>query len=466
MGSPITSAELHASRNPGPDKRRPKLLFLARPFPPAQRSSCTRTWNIAKQLTRLGWDVTVVTPHPSVWRQVDDPEAVEAKLKQMGIKRILTDHRWRFIAHNRFNCRDYGVGRVLAGGCRVIARSLGLDNGIGWITPAERACSTLSRGDVDLILATSSPPSAFRLAERLSARLGCPYIMDYRDPWTENPHREKPPLARRVREEARLLAGSAAVTIVSSSWAETLDRQHGIGSKLHVVTNGYDPDDLSQVKAIEFGHFAIVYAGVLYPPKRVITPLMQAFKRIQERVNGSAPEFYFHYYGSHGEHIREEAISAGVMDRVVIHGQVSRGEALAAVKGASVDVVITSVADEAPREELGIVTGKIFDAVGLRSPILLICPPGSDAEIVIKETGLGGAFKGSEVDGIAGFLWDLMSGHDIQPTNLAAYSWANIAQRLDGVCRGVIRQSNSRDGRAGLLDQVQTSSETNLGLIL
>jgi glycosyltransferase involved in cell wall biosynthesis len=269
--------------------------------------------------------------------------------------------------------------------------------------------------------------------------------MDYRDPWTQNPHREAAAPAKLIQEESRLLAGSAAVTIVSPSWGEVLNRQHGIDSKLHVITNGYDPEDLSQVEPAQFGHFAIVYAGVLYPPKRVITPVMRAIKRLRENSNGIGNECYFHYYGAHQEHVVDEAKRAGVSEQVVLHGQVSRAEALSAVKGANVAVVITTVLDEASKEEQGIVTGKIFEAVGLRTPILLICPSGSDAESVIRETGLGRAFRGSEVDGITGFLRDLMSGHAVRSKNVAEYSWPNIGKKLDHILRGVLE--NKSNGR-------------------
>jgi glycosyltransferase involved in cell wall biosynthesis len=289
------------------------------------------------------------------------------------------------------------------------------------------------------------PVSAFRLAKKLSERLGCPYVMDYRDPWTQNPHRETAAPAKLIQEEKRLLAGSAAVTIVSRSWGEVLDRQHGVDSKLHVITNGYDPEELARVEPVQFGHFAIVYAGVLYPPKRVITPVMRAIKRLKENSNGITNECYFHYYGAHQEHVVEEAKQAGVSEHVVLHGQVSRAEAFSAVKGANVAVVITTVLDEASKEEQGIVTGKIFEAVGLGTPILLICPSGSDAESVIRETGLGQAFRGSDVDGIAGFLRDLIAGHAIRSENLAEYSWANIGKRLDRILRGVLEnRSNGR----------------------
>jgi hypothetical protein len=49
-------------------KDRPKLLFLVWNFTPVQTIGSVRTWNIAKHLARLGWDVTVVTPEPKLWR--------------------------------------------------------------------------------------------------------------------------------------------------------------------------------------------------------------------------------------------------------------------------------------------------------------------------------------------------------------------------------------------------------------
>jgi len=61
--------------------RRPKLLFLAYHFPPSQAVGSVRAWNMAKYLARLGWEVTVITPDPSLCRSVNDPIGTEANLK-------------------------------------------------------------------------------------------------------------------------------------------------------------------------------------------------------------------------------------------------------------------------------------------------------------------------------------------------------------------------------------------------
>jgi glycosyltransferase involved in cell wall biosynthesis len=281
------------------------------------------------------------------------------------------------------------------------------------------------------------------LAEKLSKRLGCPYVMDYRDPWTQNPHK-RAALSKRIREEARLLAGSAAVTIVSQSWAKTLDRQHRLGSKLHVITNGYDPEELADIKPLKFDHFAIVYAGRFYPPKRVITPVMQALKFLKEEHRTSAG-YFFHYYGPHHEHVRTEADRSGVSDLVVLHGEVSQSTALAAVRGANVAVVITSVGENSTPDDQGIVTGKIFEPISMNVPILLISPTGSDAEDVLRKGGPGKAFRSSDIGGIAGFLSELLAGQPVRPGQRADYSWANIGRRLDGVLRQVLDDSFVRE---------------------
>jgi glycosyltransferase involved in cell wall biosynthesis len=417
--------------------RRPKLLFLAWSFPPAKVIACVRTWSIAKYLVRLGWDVTVVTPHPSAWRHVENPQEIEANLKQAGIRRIVTGHRWRCLIPDSLHCWHQGLGWFAGGLCRNVARRLGIDQAAGWIKAADRACSPLTAKDVDIILASGPPFVAFRLAKLLSDRLGRPYVLDYRDPWTGSPHAACP-RPTTIREESRLLASCAAVTTVSPSWSLALDRRFGVGSKLHVVTNGYDLEELTHVETHAFGHFAIVYAGTFYPPKRVISPVMAALKILNETVNEKGGEWYFHYYGKQQHHIREEAKRFGLLERVVLHGLVPRAEALSALRGAGVAVVITSVFEEASLEDNGIVTGKVFEILGLGTPVLLVAPSDSDARVIAEKTACAHSFTGSDTDGMASFLREAMFGRHPKPTNLDAYAWTNIAKQFDAILRGAV----------------------------
>jgi glycosyltransferase involved in cell wall biosynthesis len=332
------------------------------------------------------------------------------------------------------SCND-GLSWLLGGIGRRIARTLGADVSMGWIRPAERTCSNLTPDDVDIILASGPPFSAFVLARGLAKNLHCPYVLDYRDLWSHNPYNLVPPA---VNREASVIASSAAVTTVSPSWARVLDSQFHVGTKIRIVSNGYDPEHLSAIKPHDFGHFAIVYTGSLWRPKRPISPVMAALRRLRSLLPEQG-QWMFHYYGLHGIHVQEEAERFKVTDRVIVHNLVPRSAVLEAVKGAGVAIVITSVGDTATPEDNGMVTAKIFEAIGLGTPILAIAPEGSDAGHIIERTGLGRHYPASDLDGIACFLKDLAGGKRLDPMDTAAFAWRNLVRTLDSVLRGTIK---------------------------
>jgi glycosyltransferase involved in cell wall biosynthesis len=95
-----------------------------------------------------------------------------------------------------------------------------------------------------------------------------------------------------LKQEAELHESSRAVTTVSPS---LLSGRVTHERKVHVITNGFDPEEMASIEPYEFGHFAIVYAGTFYSPKRVITPFMAALKRLQDVDH--LGHWRFHYYG-------------------------------------------------------------------------------------------------------------------------------------------------------------------------
>jgi glycosyltransferase involved in cell wall biosynthesis len=266
--------------------------------------------------------------------------------------------------------------------------------------------------------------------------------MDYRDPWTQNPHRLGSPRRKELEEESRLIAGSAAVTIVSPSWAKALGRRHDIASKLHVVSNGYDPEDMAGIEPYDFGHFAIVYAGTFYPPKRVISPIMAALKALVEKQENYR-EWFFHYYGPHEKYVLNEADRFGLTSKVISHGWVPRNSALAAIRGAGLVVVITSVSDDASMEDMGIMTGKVYEALGLKTSVVLITPTGSDLDLIIK--GIPGvvSFSGGNVEGISDHIKKLMLGSTRNCEKTECFSWPHIAKELDAVLRKAIWETST-----------------------
>lgn len=410
-----------------------KLLFLAFHFPPERNVACVRTFHIAKHLSRIGWDVTVVTPDPELWclPKAELLRAAEA-LDQYGIKRLYTGQRYRTL-YSGYSQRSYSDAprRVLRGVASRIARVIELGTVIDWCREVERTCATLRPDDVDILLVTGSPFGAFTVAQRISRRLNCPYMLDYRDLWSGNPHMSDPCKSTQSATESLLLKDSAAVSVVSVSMAKYLRETFGLGSKVHVITNGYDPDAFRDIKATVFGHFALVYTGRFYPPKRTVTPLMRVLRRLLE-LHVSL-DWRFHYYGPESEYVREVASQYGVEARVVIHGVVKQEEALSAIRGAGVAMVVVFDAETGSLSDKGIITGKIFEPIGLGTPLLVVAPPGFDVNAIVQEAGNGSVFSGADTEAMARYVMRLMGELPVASKSPDHYCWSHLIKNMNSV---------------------------------
>lgn len=410
-----------------------KLLYLAYPFPPARFVACIRTWNTAAQLSRLGWDVTVVTPHPSLWRRAATSDSVLKTSTDLGLHLIHTGHAWPWLDTDNLRTSHPRLAWALGGPLRRTLRHCGEEGQVGWISEVKRAITMFRPGMFDAILATGSPFGTFSLARQLSEQLECPYVLDYRDLWTtDNPHKHRSCPSWIQRRERRSFEGASAVTVVSRTWGEMLVDAFGHPERVHIVSNGYSADELEQVKPHPFPEPAILYAGGFYPPKRVLHPVMKALRPLDR------PDlrWKFHYCGVASAAAEAAASKAGVRDRLVIHGEVSRPKVLSMSKGAHCAVVITSVEENETRGDRGIVTGKVFELVGMGTPVLLVAPPHSDAEEAIRFSGC--RFSGSQVSEMEKYLDTRLNGPRQSCPPPPEFEWHRLGLQFDQVMRSAL----------------------------
>lgn len=409
-----------------------KLLFLAAPFPPSTRVGSIRAGNVAKYLAKRGWSVTVATVKPSLLGQTTFLGNRDTTLTGLSIKCLYTDHDYRFLQsgfiHSRFDEWAPSTSRLMRWG----VRSLGIDLGIGWKGPLLRACEEMQASDTDIILATGSPFASFEAAEEISRKLGCPFVLDYRDLWTNNPHNNIPSPSWAKKREERILAQSSAVFVVSPFMASVLEREFGCKNKTHVITNGFDPEELNSVPTLPLEGHSMVYTGRFYPPKRIVDPIFSALSVLNSQSSSYAKNLKFHYYGPDGNYCMKRACYFNVKHMVVTHGVVDRNVSLSAIKSADIAIVITTVGSFGSDEEKGIITGKLFEPLGLGTPILLVAPEGNDARAIVKKTGAGRSFTGDQVSEIAAFIDDFFAG-TIKWTrgDPDEYSWPRIIKDLD-----------------------------------
>jgi glycosyltransferase involved in cell wall biosynthesis len=150
----------------------------------------------------------------------------------------------------------------------------------GWLRQCARYLET-STFKPDLIIASSSPPGVFRVAAKLSERLGVPWIADFRDLWIGESSNGLS-TSFKISLQRKHLRSASGVTAVTDGMAETLRQQLAPSEKpVRIIYNGAEPVErtspdpkdhaaLSTFREIQAAHsIVLTYTGTLYPEQRV-----------------------------------------------------------------------------------------------------------------------------------------------------------------------------------------------------
>jgi len=396
---------------------------------------------MAQALVDAGWKVTVVTIKKDLLVNMDKESPDSNMADDGGLTVIGTGHSWRCLVPGIvYLDTKKGLSWAMGGICRRVVRALWFGLEIGWRKQALAAASAFKQGDVDVVLSSGPPWVSHEVAAEIASKLRCPYVLDYRDLWTGNPH-----FAVRCRwvtsRERTLYHGATAVITVSPAMHIVQEKLFGHHATATVVSNGYSLKERQGIIASSFQDFSLVYAGIFLPPVRTIDPLFLAFRQLLD--DPPSNPWSFHYYGGDSAYVQESVARHGLKARVHIHDQCSRREALSAVKGAGMALVVASVAGTADTAEAGILTGKIFDIIGLQVPFLIVAPLNADIRRVVVTTGGGCVFAANEVEAMAQYIRRVIAGERIAYREPQEYSWERLGHRLTEILESVIGQPAS-----------------------
>ncbi len=368
-----------------------KVLLVTMYFPPAGGGGVQRSLKLAQYLPALGIETHVLAP--------DDPKWVHRD-PELRIPTQAWIHRARYLGPRarkpaeELRAAD-GLERALLQAQVTARRLLVPDASVTWnLTAIPAAIRIARREGIDAVITTSPPGSVHFVGAAVQKATGARWLADLRDPIVANQHRRSDSTATRARQAAneqvaRLVARRAdAVSCVSEAIAEEV---RGLGARgaVRVVANGSDFDDFEGLEYTPEPRFTITHAGSFFG-RRDPRPFLQAFA--DSGIDGIA-----RFVGDFRSSDREWAGSLGLGDRLELVPYAPRAESLRLQRDS--DALLLLVPDADGRGK-GVLSGKVFEYLAARRPILAVVPTDGAAAELVREARAGMVVAPDDVNGI------------------------------------------------------------------
>ena len=258
------------------------------------------------------------------------------------------------------------------------------DERIGWYNHAMRKGEEiLQTKQIDAILSSSRPETCHLIAEALARKYSIPWVADFRDLWSQNHYASYSRLKMYFEKklEIRTLKYASAITTVSHPLAEKLAVLHD-NKQIFAIKNGYDPESVSPENKVD-PYFSLVYTGDLYEGKRDPAQIFAIIQELCDKTIIKRKDIKIHFFGypksdNPENWLQEEIAKYHLHDLVFLHGEVSHEIAILEQRKAQILFLLTWNNPD----ERGVYTGKIFEYLAARRPIISFGYPGGG---VVKE---------------------------------------------------------------------------------
>ncbi len=361
-----------------------RLLIISTFFPPVNSIASLRPYSWAKYWTRAGHDVTVLTT-------VKKSTPLDLKWENNGFQIIEVPLPAFANSLKQKNQSSGGKGSFL----QTLRKNRGIfhscrmpDLSDLWILPALKAAT--SHEPWDLIISTCGPYAVHIVADRLKKRgQAKKWIADYRDRWSDNhifPGLFPFSLIERVLEK-KLMKNADAITTVSAPYAAPYKKKYA-PEKVHIVENGFDPEDLDDLSTTSVfptdDKIRLVNTGSFYSQGQDPSPLFKAIKRLEAHPFIHRLEVMF--AGPSGDSLNALIQKFNVGSWVKTIGFVERTHALRMQRDANALLLFPWIHASAD----GVVSGKLAEYLFSGTPILSIGADSREASSkIIQESGAG-----------------------------------------------------------------------------
>ncbi len=243
---------------------------------------------------------------------------------------------------------------------------------------------------IDIIWATSPPDAPLWLASWCKKKWGIPWVADFRDVWGTCPfmiNKIMDPI--HVFHEKRMMRTASAIVTVSDHLVEVLQKRHK--RTVHLIPNGFDPEGVVKTQPVSLPNFRIVFTGSV--GRKMIeygVLLAEVINHLHLQGSINKDNISIEFYSDNTDLLKEFLQKPQFISFIKISKRVSAEECIDLQRNAAVLLMFTYNGFK------GMMTGKIFEYLSAKRPILVIPNDHDCVEQVVKETNAGSCCSTSE----------------------------------------------------------------------
>ncbi|MGJ8743736.1 glycosyltransferase family 4 protein [Polaribacter sp.] len=261
------------------------------------------------------------------------------------------------------------------------------DPKIFWVKPSVHYLQKyINDNKIDVIISTGPPHSMHLIAQKLFHKNDVKWIADFRDPWSDlyyNNDFNQGSYAKNKNKKLEHAVLKSADCILTVS--NTLQKEFAKTAKrVEVITNGFDDEVLESSMVALDKKFSISYIGLL-PKQSNPSSLFKVLNVLCEENINFKNDLVLNFIGDISDEVKKEIDDTNLNANTIFKGYVAHEEAIQYQKQAQVLLLLIPNI----KKSKGILTGKLFEYLTAKRPILALGPEEGDLATILKETNAG-----------------------------------------------------------------------------
>lgn len=424
---------------------RKKVLIITYYWPPASGPGVQRWLKFAKFLPEKGWEPIIITPKNGSYPNIDDSLLADIPT---DLRIITTKTREPFSLYNRVTGQGKKgntstVGMMGLKKTRNPIKRLAKHIRANWFIPDARkgwvpyvvreVKNLIAQETIDAIITTGPPHSTHLAGLQIKRQTSIPWIADFRDPWVDIYYNSFLPRTEKTKQKDKalqdaVLSHTDLVITVSDGLAERLAQK---AQQTATIYNGYDQADFQEDTSPPDSFFRLHYIGNLKANQNP-TALWQAIAQLRNENEAFNHAFKLSLTGNIDPSVYSTIVKYGLESCSEIRPFAPHQQAVTQMQQAQLLLFI--IPDTEGNQV--ILTGKLFEYLASRTPLLAIGPAAGNAAQILARCNRQPMLDYQDQTGITTQLQEVFSafqgGKSLQHqgTEHTKYSREGLTQQL------------------------------------